>query len=195
MLSNFRAQNRPNFPFTSKIDLAIRWRVPRPVALTVRAPDSKSGCWGFESLLACQTNQGVRPIGLTPSFWWCARGVQNFLRLPLRTGARRRARARRLAHRSSTGPVSAIPGRPRNALGSILGWRPIPFIDPPEGQPTAIVRSRPPACNLPCRRSARSNRAMYAKQNIGLGQSAQPFLFGYVKMASKFSHRSTCCGF
>ena len=26
----------------------------RPVALTVRAPDSKSGCWGFESLLACQ---------------------------------------------------------------------------------------------------------------------------------------------
>jgi preprotein translocase SecE subunit len=26
----------------------------RPVALTARAPDSKSGCWGFESLLACQ---------------------------------------------------------------------------------------------------------------------------------------------
>src|SRR4030042_16586 len=25
----------------------------RPVALTDRAPDSKSGCWGFESLLAC----------------------------------------------------------------------------------------------------------------------------------------------
>jgi hypothetical protein len=25
----------------------------RPVALTARAPDSKSGCWGFESLLAC----------------------------------------------------------------------------------------------------------------------------------------------
>ncbi len=27
----------------------------RPVALTDRAPDSKSGCWGFESLLACQS--------------------------------------------------------------------------------------------------------------------------------------------
>ncbi len=26
----------------------------RPVALMDRAPDSKSGCWGFESLLACQ---------------------------------------------------------------------------------------------------------------------------------------------
>ena len=25
----------------------------RPVALMDRAPDSKSGCWGFESLLAC----------------------------------------------------------------------------------------------------------------------------------------------
>jgi preprotein translocase subunit SecE len=25
----------------------------RPVALIGRAPDSKSGCWGFESLLAC----------------------------------------------------------------------------------------------------------------------------------------------
>ncbi len=25
----------------------------RPVALTARAPDSKSGGWGFESLLAC----------------------------------------------------------------------------------------------------------------------------------------------
>ena len=29
----------------------------RPVALMVRAPDSKSGCWGFESLLACY--QGI----------------------------------------------------------------------------------------------------------------------------------------
>ena len=26
----------------------------RPVALMDRAPDSKSGCWGFKSLLACQ---------------------------------------------------------------------------------------------------------------------------------------------
>ena len=26
----------------------------RPVALTARAPVSKTGCWGFESLLACQ---------------------------------------------------------------------------------------------------------------------------------------------
>ena len=25
----------------------------RPVALTARAPVSKTGCWGFESLLAC----------------------------------------------------------------------------------------------------------------------------------------------
>ena len=25
----------------------------RPVALMARAPDSKSGCWGFKSLLAC----------------------------------------------------------------------------------------------------------------------------------------------
>jgi|APCry1669188910_1035180.scaffolds.fasta_scaffold17590_1 hypothetical protein len=25
----------------------------RPVALMDRAPDSKSGCWGFKSLLAC----------------------------------------------------------------------------------------------------------------------------------------------
>jgi hypothetical protein len=30
----------------------------RPVALTVRAPDSKSGSWGFESLLACHFAAG-----------------------------------------------------------------------------------------------------------------------------------------
>jgi preprotein translocase subunit SecE len=30
----------------------------RPVALIGRASDSKSGCWGFESLLACQS----RPV-------------------------------------------------------------------------------------------------------------------------------------
>jgi preprotein translocase SecE subunit len=29
----------------------------RPVALTARAPDSKSGWWGFESLLACQEGE------------------------------------------------------------------------------------------------------------------------------------------
>ncbi len=29
-------------------------RSDRPVALMDRAPDSKSGCWGFKSLLACQ---------------------------------------------------------------------------------------------------------------------------------------------
>src|SRR4030066_2427886 len=28
-------------------------RPDRPVALMARAPDSKSGCWGFKSLLAC----------------------------------------------------------------------------------------------------------------------------------------------
>jgi hypothetical protein len=37
------------------IDTASRYKSLgcRPVALTVRAPDSKSGGWGFESLLAC----------------------------------------------------------------------------------------------------------------------------------------------
>ena len=41
--------------------MATRYKDPnrRPVALTVRAPDSKSGGWGFESLLACQGYQGV----------------------------------------------------------------------------------------------------------------------------------------
>ena len=35
-----------------------------------RAPDSKSGCWGFESLLACQinkllkNNKGIMPVNL-----------------------------------------------------------------------------------------------------------------------------------
>ena len=29
------------------------WGSNRPVALMARAPDSKSGGWGFESLLAC----------------------------------------------------------------------------------------------------------------------------------------------
>ena len=29
------------------------WRANRPVALMARASDSKSGGWGFESLLAC----------------------------------------------------------------------------------------------------------------------------------------------
>lgn len=31
----------------------------RPVARTARAPDSKSGGWGFESLLACRQTFGV----------------------------------------------------------------------------------------------------------------------------------------
>ena len=35
----------------------------RPVALTVRASDSKSEGWGFESLLACQENQGFAGFG------------------------------------------------------------------------------------------------------------------------------------
>ena len=35
-------------------DLSSRfWNADRPVALTARASDSKSGGWGFESLLAC----------------------------------------------------------------------------------------------------------------------------------------------
>ncbi|KAF0215301.1 MAG: preprotein translocase subunit [Geobacteraceae bacterium] len=35
----------------------------RPVALTARAPVSKTGCWGFESLLACHFIQyGVRLV-------------------------------------------------------------------------------------------------------------------------------------
>ena len=31
----------------------------RPVALTVRAPVSKTGCWGFESLLACHLQTAI----------------------------------------------------------------------------------------------------------------------------------------
>ena len=34
-------------------DLPSFWNANRPVALTARASDSKSGGWGFESLLAC----------------------------------------------------------------------------------------------------------------------------------------------
>jgi hypothetical protein len=35
-------------------DLSSRvWNKNRPVALMARASDSKSGGWGFESLLAC----------------------------------------------------------------------------------------------------------------------------------------------
>jgi hypothetical protein len=33
----------------------------RPVALIGRAPDSKSGCWGFESLLACHYQYFIGP--------------------------------------------------------------------------------------------------------------------------------------
>ena len=29
-----------------------------------RAPDSKSGCWGFESLLACHDNKGLQVSSL-----------------------------------------------------------------------------------------------------------------------------------
>ena len=29
-----------------------------------RAPDSKSGCWGFESLLACHDNRGLQASSL-----------------------------------------------------------------------------------------------------------------------------------
>ena len=31
----------------------------RPVALTVRAPVSKTGCWGFESLQACHCSRVI----------------------------------------------------------------------------------------------------------------------------------------
>ena len=34
-------------------DLPSFWNANRPVALMARASDSKSGGWGFESLLAC----------------------------------------------------------------------------------------------------------------------------------------------
>ena len=33
--------------------LSFFWNADRPVALMARASDSKSGGWGFESLLAC----------------------------------------------------------------------------------------------------------------------------------------------
>ncbi len=39
----------------------------RPVALTARAPVSKTGCWGFESLLACQFNDRPLAEGCTHS--------------------------------------------------------------------------------------------------------------------------------
>ena len=42
------------FSFASKRQTSYKICSCRPVALTVRAPDSKSGGWGFESLLACQ---------------------------------------------------------------------------------------------------------------------------------------------
>ena len=41
-----------SLPLTSSLEPGIFYR---PVALTDRAPDSKSGCWGFESLLACHS--------------------------------------------------------------------------------------------------------------------------------------------
>jgi preprotein translocase subunit SecE len=43
----------------------------RPVALTARAPVSKTGCWGFESLLACHfpwTLTGLNVIDKTKLF-------------------------------------------------------------------------------------------------------------------------------
>ena len=49
----------PHFCFASKTQTSYKTASCRPVALTVRASDSKSGGWGFESLLACQENQGV----------------------------------------------------------------------------------------------------------------------------------------
>ena len=54
------------FCFTSKSQTSYKICSCRPVALTVRAPDSKSGGWGFESLLACQGYQGVTGYSLFP---------------------------------------------------------------------------------------------------------------------------------
>ena len=36
-----------------ELDFQPFWNSDRPVALMARASDSKSECWGFESLLAC----------------------------------------------------------------------------------------------------------------------------------------------
>jgi preprotein translocase SecE subunit len=45
-------------------------QIRRPVALTARAPDSKSGCWGFESLLACHvvSERNQMPFSLRSTF-------------------------------------------------------------------------------------------------------------------------------
>ena len=45
----------------------------RPVALTDRAPDSKSGCWGFESLLAC--HEPMRTLASDVSIGFMAAAV------------------------------------------------------------------------------------------------------------------------
>lgn len=48
----------------------------RPVARTARAPDSKSGGWGFESLLACQFRFHGGECGSTRlEHWVVAPGV------------------------------------------------------------------------------------------------------------------------
>ncbi len=58
-LAHSPAALRLCFSFTSKSQTSYKVSSCRPVALTVRASDSKSGGWGFESLLACQGYQGV----------------------------------------------------------------------------------------------------------------------------------------
>ncbi len=39
---------------SGQVSIVLMWTISRPVARTGRAPVSKTGCWGFESLLACQ---------------------------------------------------------------------------------------------------------------------------------------------
>ena len=55
-----------HFCFASQPQSGYKECSCRPVALTVRASDSKSGGWGFESLLACQENQGVTGCACSP---------------------------------------------------------------------------------------------------------------------------------
>jgi hypothetical protein len=55
-----------HFSFTTKSQTSYKVCSCRPVALTVRASDSKSEGWGFESLLACQGNQWVSRKAVCP---------------------------------------------------------------------------------------------------------------------------------
>ena len=70
----------------------------RPVARTARAPDSKSGGWGFESLLACHSGKGT--LGLAGRAVWAAGGLRAAALPPQPSGEVRRGLSRPLREES-----------------------------------------------------------------------------------------------